>query len=92
MTGAARSPERTCVGCRRRRPTAELVRVVRRDDGSLAVGRTLPGRGAWLCAGATDCLDEAIRRSAFARAFRAKVAAGEAESLRSRLADRAADD
>ncbi|MEL7210028.1 MAG: YlxR family protein [Actinomycetota bacterium] len=94
MTAAARAalPERTCVGCRRRRPATVLVRVVRRGDGSLSVGRTLPGRGAWLCAGSTECLDEAIRRSAFSRAFRAEVAADDAESLRNRLADRAAED
>jgi predicted RNA-binding protein YlxR (DUF448 family) len=29
---------------------SELVRVARRPDGSLAVGRHEPGRGAWLCA------------------------------------------
>ena len=49
------------------------MRVVRRPDGTLAVGRTLPGRGAWLCAGSPTCLDRAVRQRAFDRAFRAPV-------------------
>ena len=48
------SPVRTCIGCRRVAPADELVRVARRPDGSLAVGRHEPGRGAWLCAAAVD--------------------------------------
>jgi uncharacterized protein len=47
--------------------------VVRRPDGSLVVGRALPGRGAWLCAGSASCLDLARRRRAFGRALRAPV-------------------
>ncbi|WP_407650263.1 DUF448 domain-containing protein [Actinomarinicola tropica] len=61
------------MGCRRRAPQHELVRIVRRVEGSLEVGRTLEGRGAWLCAGSTACLTAAARRNAFARAFRAPV-------------------
>ena len=40
------------------------------------VGRTLPGRGAWLCRAeetplpSEACLRDAVRRKAFARAFR----------------------
>ena len=65
------APIRTCVGCRARRPQPELVRVARLPDGALAVGRTLPGRGAWLCAGSVPCLEAALKRKAFARALRA---------------------
>ena len=46
------------------------MRVIRREDGRLEVGRTLPGRGAWLCAGSVACLEAAITRKAFARALR----------------------
>ncbi|MFP3902205.1 MAG: YlxR family protein [Acidimicrobiia bacterium] len=62
---------RTCIGCRRRRPQAELVRFVRAADGSVIRGRRLPGRGAWLCSDTEDaCRRAAERRGAFARAFR----------------------
>jgi predicted RNA-binding protein YlxR (DUF448 family) len=67
----------------------ELVRVIRRDDGTLDVGRHLPGRGAWLCAGSIDCFDQAVRRNAFTRALRAPVEPASVASLRARLTDRA---
>jgi len=50
-----------------------LLRVVRTPDGHLAVGRTLPGRGAWLCPD-TACLLAARRRRAFERALRGPLA------------------
>jgi predicted RNA-binding protein YlxR (DUF448 family) len=63
------------------------VRVVHRD-GRLEVGRTLPGRGAWLCAGSPACVDLAEKRKAFDRAFRAPVEPDAIRSLRAVLADR----
>ncbi|MEZ5138646.1 MAG: YlxR family protein [Acidimicrobiales bacterium] len=78
-------PIRTCVGCRRRRPQADLVRVVADGDGSVAIGRTLPGRGAWLCRASTSCLDLAIRRHGLARSLRTSVSATAAAELRSVL-------
>ena len=41
----------------------------------LQAGRTLPGRGAWLCAGSPSCLHRAARRGALSRALRAPVSA-----------------
>ncbi|MHB1930939.1 MAG: YlxR family protein [Acidimicrobiales bacterium] len=85
---------RTCVGCRRRRPAGELVRVARRSDGRLVFDRTAPGRGAWVCAGgpggrpAADCIEAAVRRGGFARAFRAAVPGGGAELLRATARER----
>jgi predicted RNA-binding protein YlxR (DUF448 family) len=75
---------RTCVGCRTRRPQDELLRVVRRRDGTLDVGRTAPGRGAWLCHDEA-CLDLALRRRAFERAYRAPVPDGSAVAVRARM-------
>ncbi|MDA8309749.1 MAG: YlxR family protein [Actinomycetota bacterium] len=70
-----------CVGCGRRAPQGELLRVVRLPDGSLAAGRTLPGRGAWLCEGSASCLDRAVRRGSLERALRAPLAPGSAGAL-----------
>ncbi|MEO7442678.1 MAG: YlxR family protein [Acidimicrobiales bacterium] len=64
---------RTCIGCRRVAATGELVRVVAAPGGNLAVGRSLPGRGAWLCAASPGCVDSARRRRSFARALRTPV-------------------
>ena len=80
-----RVPERTCIGCRRKTAPAGLVRVVRRPDGALAVGRTEPGRGAWLCARSVACFDAAVRRRAFERALRGDVSGQEMACLRERL-------
>ncbi|MGY6502088.1 MAG: YlxR family protein [Acidimicrobiales bacterium] len=63
------------MGCRRRAPRHELVRLVRSRDGFAVVGPSLEGRGAWLCPGSASCLAEATKRRAFARAFRAPTTA-----------------
>jgi uncharacterized protein len=79
------APERTCIGCRRKTGPAGLVRIARRLDGSLAVGRNEPGRGAWLCTGSAACFDGAERRRAFGRALRCEVPAQDLAWLRERL-------
>ncbi|HEX2042429.1 MAG TPA: YlxR family protein [Acidimicrobiales bacterium] len=76
------------MGCRRVAPPDELVRVVARPGGGLAEGRALPGRGAWLCAGSTSCVDAAARRRAFSRALRAEVKPEAVAWLRSVVANR----
>ena len=62
--------ERTCIGCRKRSSPADLLRM------TVSGGRVLPdpdrrapGRGAHLHPVA-ECLDLAVRRKAFPRAFR----------------------
>ena len=66
--------------------------MVRLGDGSLAVGRTLAGRGAWLCRGRADCLARAEQRRAFVRALRAPLRAGAIDDLRVLLAAAGPDD
>ena len=61
------------------------MRLVAASGGVLAVGRHLPGRGAWLCRGAPACLEQALLRGALARALRTSVAAEQGD-LRARLA------
>ena len=69
-------PQRTCVGCRRKADRSRLLRVVAAGDGTLVPDpRTrLPGRGAWVHPDA-GCLDQAVRRRAFARALRLQAPA-----------------
>ncbi|MDP9459899.1 MAG: YlxR family protein [Actinomycetota bacterium] len=63
-------PVRTCVGCRRRAPVSDLLRVVVRS-GALVPDprRRLPGRGASVHP-TPECLRAAERRRAFTRALR----------------------
>lgn len=71
----ARTPVRTCVGCRGTDSWSALLRVVAETDDTGAtrlvpdLWRRLPGRGAWLHP-TGDCLEQALRRRAFGRALR----------------------
>ena len=64
-------PERTCVGCRRKAPRAQLLRLVLTGSGDLSVdaGAVMPGRGAWVHPDLA-CLDLAERRRSLGRALR----------------------
>ena len=67
------NPVRTCVGCRQRGNRSDLIRIAN-FQGNLSVDteKKLPGRGSWLHK-KTKCLETAVERKAFVRAFRGKV-------------------
>ncbi len=78
---------RTCVGCGEAADPRALRRL--RLDGARVVVDArggLGGRGAWLHPHAT-CLAQAVKRRAFARAFRGAVEVDEA-ALRAQLTSR----
>ncbi len=63
-------PHRQCAGCGARRPQNTLVRVaVRSGAVVLDRGRTLGGRGAYLCPNA-ECARRAARRDGLSRRLR----------------------
>ncbi|WP_447040306.1 DUF448 domain-containing protein [Streptomyces sp. DSM 118878] len=65
-------PERTCVGCRERAAQSGLLRIVEKEGACVPdPSGTLPGRGAYVHP-ALVCLDLAVRRRAFPRAFRVR--------------------
>ena len=65
------SPERTCAGCGRKAPQAELVRFAARDR-NLVSGRLEPGRGAYTCR-RLACFERAVSLRAFNRVLRQNV-------------------
>jgi len=65
------APVRTCVGCGRKAPQAELLRFVGRD-GTLAHSERAPGRGAYTCR-RLACFERAAERRAFNRTLRQTV-------------------
>jgi predicted RNA-binding protein YlxR (DUF448 family) len=72
-----RQPERQCIGCGLRGPQAGFVRLMLQIGSqpsrvTVARGREHRGRGAYLCR-RQSCLDRALHRKAFQRAFRASV-------------------
>ncbi|GAB2538837.1 YlxR family protein [Brachybacterium huguangmaarense] len=84
---ATSTPERTCVGCRKKAARDQLVRLVREGSptGGAPVVRvdaraSAPGRGAWLHPDAR-CLDLAIARGGLARSFRGPVDTSALEGL-----------
>ena len=68
------TPTRTCLGCRRRRPKAEMRRLVRRADGRVEADATAEGRGAYVCAD-LECLERALRPGRLTHAFKKPSAA-----------------
>lgn len=73
--GTEKGPERTCVVTRRKGPPATMIRFVVGPDGTVVpdIRAKLPGRGVWVDARA-DVVATAVRKGAFARGFKAKVA------------------
>jgi predicted RNA-binding protein YlxR (DUF448 family) len=69
------------VGCRRVGAPDTLLRCAATPAG-VAVGRNLPGRGAWVCPGEA-CIQLAVTRGALARALGLRrEAIGEADGRR----------
>ena len=64
---------RTCVGCRQRGNRSDLIRIAN-FQGNLSVDteKKMPGRGSWIHK-KTKCLETAVERKAFGRAFRGKA-------------------
>ncbi len=84
-------PVRTCVGCGTKAAQRELARL-RIEGERVVIDRNRSGgRGAWMHA-SVECLDRAIRRRAFARAFRGKAASVDAAALRVELTGSARKD
>jgi uncharacterized protein len=73
-TKPRREPARTCVACRQEAGKRELVRLVRRADGSAAVDRSghAAGRGAYVHAEA-GCIEIARKRKALERSLKASI-------------------
>ncbi len=76
-------PMRTCVACQATRPKRELVRIVRRVDGSLAVDRRgkVSGRGAYLCP-TQSCVEQALKTRRLERALEVPLTAEVIEELK----------
>jgi predicted RNA-binding protein YlxR (DUF448 family) len=71
VKSATHVPIRTCAGCGKRSPQAELIRFVARD-GVLAPEPSGSGRGVYTCR-RLSCFERARERRAFARTLRLTV-------------------
>ncbi len=76
-------PQRQCMGCRERKEKRQLIRVVRKTDGtvSLDFSGKVSGRGAYLCPDPA-CLAKAQKSKALERSLEVSIP----EEVYSRLA------
>ena len=79
-------PMRMCVGCREMKPKAQLLRVVKPQDGDAHIDATgkAQGRGAYVC-GQIECLRKAKKSRALERALDAKIEDGVFEQLETQI-------
>lgn len=86
-------PLRSCIVCRREKEKSELIRIVRKSDGSFvcdANGRE-PGRGAYVCK-CSECIDNLVKKRALNRAYKQDVPAQASEALVEALKAQIAND
>lgn len=91
-----RKPQRMCISCRRTDSKRELVRIVRRPDGEIAIDARgkMPGRGAYLCATRT-CWFRALEQRRLGPALRTTLTDeqyAQLEAFASQLPDAEGDD
>lgn len=81
-------PQRSCIGCRKVLDQSLLVRYVLSPQGEVLVdyGRKLPGRGCYTCFDSA-CMELAVKRRQFERAFKGLCAPPVFEVLHQSLAD-----
>ena len=79
-------PMRMCVGCREMKPKAQLLRVVKPQDGDAHIDRTgkAQGRGAYVC-GQIECLRKARKSRALERALEATIGDAVFEQLEAQI-------
>ncbi|MCK9217095.1 MAG: YlxR family protein [Firmicutes bacterium] len=67
-------PMRKCLGCNEMKPKKELVRLVRKPDGSISIDLKgkVSGRGCYICPN-IECFDNAIKGKQFERALETEI-------------------
>ncbi|MEZ4485380.1 MAG: DUF448 domain-containing protein [Syntrophotaleaceae bacterium] len=87
MNNAERQgPQRSCVACRKVLDQSILVRYVLSPQGEVLIdyGKKLPGRGSYTCCNLA-CLETAVKRKQFERAFKGRCTAPTIDGLRTSL-------
>ena len=67
-------PQRQCMGCRERKEKRQLIRVVRKTDGSVCVDFSgkVSGRGAYICPDKA-CLTKALKSKSLERSLEVSI-------------------
>lgn len=80
-------PMRRCIGCMESKEKHELIRITYYEGkaGIDTTGRA-KGRGAYICHN-RECLEKAIKKKAFTRAFEAELSKDQLEELKKDLTE-----
>ncbi len=83
MIRTRKTPERTCIGCRKATDKRELVRIVRTPDGHIELDASgkANGRGAYVCS-RVECFDAAVTRKRFDHALKTRLQTDDVDRLR----------
>ena len=67
-------PQRTCIGCNKKKDKKDLIRVVKNKNNEISVDKIgkAEGRGAYICDNA-NCLEKAIKTKRLERVFEMKI-------------------
>ncbi len=81
-----KQPERICAVCRKVKPKAELLRLVRNKEGQVLIDETgkQPGRGAYIC-NDPECLKKGKKQRSFDRSLKVKLSDELWEQIEERL-------
>ncbi len=76
-------PQRTCIGCKCKKPKKEMIRIVRTPDGKIIIDETgkKSGRGAYLC-GDVKCLDIAFKENSLNKSLKQDIPLQTLDELR----------
>ena len=67
-------PQRTCMGCNKKKDKKDLIRIVKNKDNIINVDKTgkLEGRGAYICDN-IECLEKVIKSKRLERVLEIKI-------------------
>ncbi len=84
-----KQPERTCMGCNKKKTKKELIRIVKNKENEISIDRTgkMPGRGAYICDD-IQCLEKLIKSKRLEKVFDIKISNEIYEKLRGVILDK----
>ena len=80
---------RSCIGCRVKKVKAELIRIVKNQNGKISVDTVgkMSGRGAYIC-GDEACFQKIVKTKQLERVLETKIESEIYENLRGVISDK----
>ena len=84
-----KQPQRTCMGCNKKKDKKDLIRIVKNKDNEISIDRTgkKEGRGAYICDD-VNCLEKVIKSKRLERVLEIPISKEIYESLRGVIIDK----